>query len=309
MKVLLIVNPRASSVTPRRQLHVHRLFAAAHDVQMVETTHRGHASELASSAVGDGVDLVAVYGGDGTLNEAANALIHTEVAIAPVPGGSTNVFARTLGLPDNAADAVGVLLEALADGSIKQIGTGSVNGRHFLFHCGIGWDARLVRQVEKRAHLKRRLGHGLFIWCGIETWFRLYDRKNPHFQVHHEDGRVVEDGYFTVVQNTNPYTYVGHRPFNVSPDLTLVDPLSATTLTALRSRAFIGLMGATLRSRDAFVTHDIVDFVGKTTSLRITATTPVPHQVDGDDVGDATELIFLHNPDSLKVVIPRSYPW
>ncbi|NLA36449.1 MAG: diacylglycerol kinase family lipid kinase, partial [Actinobacteria bacterium] len=101
MRVLLIVNPRASSVTPRRQLQVHRLLAAHHEVRMVETERRGHATDLAAHAVDDGFDVVAVYAGDGTLNEAANALIGTTVALAPLPGGSTNVFARTLGLPDN----------------------------------------------------------------------------------------------------------------------------------------------------------------------------------------------------------------
>lgn len=309
MKVLLIVNPKASSVTPRRQLQVYRALAAHHDVHLVETARRGHASELAAAAIDDGADVVVVYAGDGTLNEAANALIDSDVAIAPLPGGSTNVFARTLGLDDRAIRATDAILEALATGSIRPIGTGSVNGRHFLFHCGVGWDATLVRQTEKRARFKRTLGHGLFVWCGIETWARLYDRKHPHFEVHHEDGTVVPNAYFTVVQNTNPYTYVGKFPFNVSPGLTLVDPLAATTLTELASGPFLNLMWTTLRNPSALVTHDIVDHVAKTNELTITAEVPVAHQADGDDLGDATRLEFRHHPDSLRVVIPKDYPW
>lgn len=309
MKVLLIVNPRASSVTPRRQLQIHRLLAAHHEVRMVETERRGHATEHAARAVADGVDAVIVYAGDGTLNEAANGLIGSDVALAPLPGGSTNVFARTLGLNDKATKAAATVLESLAAGSIRRIGTGSVNGRHFLFHCGVGWDAVLVRETEKLARFKRVFGHGLFVWCGLVTWFRLYDRKHPHFEVHHEDGRTVHDGYFAVVQNSNPYTYVGRSPFNVSPNLTLVDPLAVTTLTQLASRPFLNLMWETLRHPEAFVTHDIVDHVAKTNGLTITAEVPVAYQADGDVLGDATLLEFHHHPDSLRVAIPESYPW
>lgn len=309
MNVLLIVNPRASSVTPRRQLQIFRLLAAHHDVRMVETKWRGHATDLAARAVADDIDAVVVYAGDGTLNEAANGLIGSDVVLAPLPGGSTNVFSRTLGLDDKATKAAQTVLEALAAGSVRPIGTGSVNGRHFLFHCGVGWDATLVRQTEKRARFKRLLGHGLFVWCGLETWFRLYDRTRPHFEVHHEDGRTVRNGYFTVVQNSNPYTYVGRHPFNVSPSLTLVDPLAVTTLTELRTKPFLNLMWETLRHPEAFVTHDIVDHVAKTNALTITADEPVPYQADGDDLGDATLLEFHHHPDSLQVVIPERYPW
>lgn len=309
MKVLLIVNPKASSVTPRRQLQVHRLLSASHDVRMVETRHRGHARDLAAAAVLDGTGVVCVLAGDGTLNEAANGLVHSNVALAPLPGGSTNVFARTLGLPDDPARAASRVLEALEAGSVREIGTGSVNDRHFLFHCGVGWDAVLVRQTERRARFKRWLGHALFVWCGIETWFRLYDRTRPHFRVHHEDGRTIGNAYFTVVQNTNPYTYVGHHPFNVSPTLTLVDPLAVTTLTELSTPRFLELMWTTLRHPEAFTTHDVVDHVAKTTSLVITADEPVAHQADGDDLGDATRLEFRHHPESLRVVIPTDYPW
>lgn len=307
MKVLLVVNAAASSVTPRRQVAVHRLFSAAHDVRMVETRHRGHATEFASEAAAQGFDVVAVFGGDGTLNEAANGIVGTDVALAPLPGGSTNVFARTLGLPDHPVDALRLTLEALSAGSIHRIGVGTVNGRAFLFHTGIGWDARLVRQVEKRSHLKRRLGHGLFIWAGIETWFRLYDRTVPHFRVTHDDGTTTERGCFAVVQNSNPYTYVGRRPFNLSPDVTLDGPLTAMTLTELKSAPFIKLMSATLRSRDAMQRSAIVDYHPDVSSLTVEMFHPVPYQVDGDDLGDTERLEFRHVPDALDLVVPLGY--
>ena len=307
MKVLLIVNAAASSVTARRQVAVHRLASAAHDVRMVETRHRGHATEFAREGAEQGVDVVMVFGGDGTLNEAANGLVGTDVALAPLPGGSTNVFARTLGLPDHPVDALRTTLEALSSKSIHRIGLGSVNQRYFLFHTGVGWDARLVREVEKRSHLKRRLGHGLFIWAGIQTWFRLYDRTQPHFRVTYDDGTTTEDGCFSVVQNSNPYTYVGKRPFNLSPDVTLDGPLTAMTITELTSGPFIKLMFATLRSRDAMKRSPIVDYHPNVSSLVIDTFRPVPYQVDGDDLGDAIRLEFLHHPEVLDLVVPLSF--
>ncbi|MFN8051925.1 MAG: diacylglycerol kinase family protein [Acidimicrobiales bacterium] len=307
MKVLLIVNAAASSVTPRRQVGVHRLASAAHDVRMVETRHRGHATEFAQTAAAEGFDVVMVLGGDGTLNEAANGIAGTDVALAPLPGGSTNVFARTLGLADHPMDALRTTLEALTAGSIRRIGLGSVNGRYFLFHTGVGWDARLVRQVEKRSHLKRRLGHALFVWAGIEAWGWLYDRDTPHLTVTYDDGTVVPNGFFSVIQNSNPYTYVGHRPFNLSPDVTLEGPLTAMTLTELKSPSFLRLMFATLRERDAMKRSPIVDYRADVSALTISMDQPMPYQVDGDDLGDATLLEFLHHPAAMSLVVPLGY--
>ena len=89
-------------------------LAPDHDVTVAETSRRGHAARLAQGAAASGSDVVIVLGGDGTLNEAANGLAGTATALAPLPGGSTNVFARTIGLPNDPIEATGVLLDALA---------------------------------------------------------------------------------------------------------------------------------------------------------------------------------------------------
>ena len=163
-----------------------------------------------------------MLGGDGTLNEAANGLAGTQTALAALPGGSTNVFARTIGLPNDPIEATGVLLDALAKDSIRRIGLGCVNGRYFLFHVGIGFDAAVVRQVERRDTFKRWAGHPLFIYATVVTWLRHYDRRpsplrGPVLRRHD----VVDDGYFTIVLNTNPYTFLGNRPFDLAPEATL----------------------------------------------------------------------------------------
>jgi len=306
MRVLLLVNPVASSVTARRDVIIHKLLTADHDVERAETEHRGHAVDLARSAAARGFDAVVVLGGDGTLNEAANGLAGTRTALAALPGGSTNVFARTLGLSDEPIEATMSLIDAMNAGSVQRIGLGSVNGRYFLFHTGVGWDARLVRQVEKRARLKKYANHALFIWCGLETFFWLYDRRNPHFAVIHEDGTRVADGYFSVILNSDPYTYLGTTPFNLSPDAALDRPLSVVTLTRMGSLRFLYLMIATLRSPDATTRSAITDYRKDVNSLTIEAYRPVPYQVDGDDLGDTSRLEFRYHDAFLDLVVPAA---
>src|SRR5206468_307853 len=172
VKVLLIVNTSASAVTARARVVIRKALSADHDVTMLETGRRGHATRLALDAAAAGTGVVVVLGGDGTLNEAANGLAGSETALAALPGGSTNVFARTIGVLDDPIEATGQLLAALGRGAIRRIGLGSVNGRYFLFHVGCGFDAAVVEQVERRAGLKRYAGHPLFVYAGFDTWFR-----------------------------------------------------------------------------------------------------------------------------------------
>ena len=177
MRIALIVNAAASSVTARTRVVIQKALSADHDVTLMETTRRGHATRLARGASVERFDLVCVLGGDGTLNEAANGVAGTETALAPLPGGSTNVFAKTLGLPEDPVHATAVTLDALEAESIRSVGLGSANGRYFLFHTGVGYDAAVVEQVERRGQLKRWAGHSLFAFAALDTNRRRSDRS------------------------------------------------------------------------------------------------------------------------------------
>ena len=204
MRVLLVVNAFASSVTARNTVVVHRALSEGNEVEVVETNRRGHATRFAQDAARRGVDIVIGYGGDGTLNEVATGVAGTDTALGVLPGGSTNVFARTLGMPNDPVVAVRQLAAGIAGRDIEPIGLGKVNGRYFCFHTGVGYDAAVVREVERRASLKRWLGHPLFIYASARTWLVGYDRTVAPFSVHSPDTADV-DGFFTVVLNTNPY--------------------------------------------------------------------------------------------------------
>jgi diacylglycerol kinase family enzyme len=305
VKVLLLVNSSASSVTARGRVVIQKALSADHDVAVAETSRRGHATRLAHAAAGSGTEVVIVLGGDGTLNEAANGLAGSSTALAPLPGGSTNVFARTLGLPDDPIEACGVLLDSLAHRSIRRVGLGSVNGRWFLFNVGMGFDAAVVQQVERRGELKRWMSHALFAYCAVTTWVRHYDRSRPRFAVHHPDGLPTDDGYFAICQNTNPYTYLGTRPFNAVPEATLDRGLGLLVVRDLGLVTILSVAGSALargrylrRSPKIDVRHDLTEFV-------VRGHGPFPYQVDGDHLGEATTLRFRHVPEILDLVLPR----
>ncbi|MFM7665890.1 MAG: diacylglycerol/lipid kinase family protein, partial [Actinomycetota bacterium] len=193
MRILLIVNSFATSVTPRNTVQVHQYLARHHDVQVVETSERGHATRFAVDAVARGLDAVVAFGGDGTLNEVATGLAGSTVALGVLPGGSTNVFARSLGMANDPLLAVTQLAAGLDGGLIAPIGMGEANGRYFTFHAGIGYDAEVVRQVERTFSFKRLVGQPLFAYAALRTWFVDYDRKFPHFTVE-IDGRKIPNG-------------------------------------------------------------------------------------------------------------------
>jgi diacylglycerol kinase family enzyme len=304
VQVLLLVNSSASSVTARTRVVIQKALSADHDVTTAETSRRGHATRLAQGAATAGTEVVVVLGGDGTLNEAANGLAGTSTALAPLPGGSTNVFARTLGLPDDPIEATGVLLDALGRKSIRRVGLGSVNGRYFLFHVGMGFDAEVVRQVERRDFLKRWASHAWFAWCAVDTWFRHYDRSRPRFAVHHLDGSIVDDGQFAVCLNTNPYTYVGRRPFNAAPDATLDRGLAMVTFRSLDLVPLLGMAASALASGERLRRSRYTDYRADVTGARVSGYGPFPYQVDGDFLGETTELRFRHEPDVLDLVVP-----
>ena len=302
--MLLLVNSTASSVTPRGRVVIQKALSADHDVTVAETSRRGHAARLARGAAADGVDLVVALGGDGTLNEAANGLAGTDTALAPLPGGSTNVFARTLGLPNDPIEATGMLLAALDRGSIEPVGLGSVNGRYFLFHVGMGFDAAVVKQVERRSGLKRYAGHPLFVYAGFATWFRHYDTKRPRMAIHYPDGTVVDDSYLTLCLNTNPYTFLGNRPLNVAPDAGLDRGLAVIGLRTLSFAPTMAIILSVLGSGERARKHPKVSYRHDLTSLRVEGYGPFPYQVDGDYLGETERLEIRHEPDVLRLVIP-----
>jgi diacylglycerol kinase family enzyme len=295
-------------VTARNTVVVHRALSEGNEVEVVETNRRGHATRFAQDAARRGVDIVIGYGGDGTLNEVATGVAGTDTALGVLPGGSTNVFARTLGMPNDPVVAVRQLAAGIAGRDIEPIGLGKVNGRYFCFHTGIGYDAAVVREVERRASLKRWLGHPLFIYASARTWLVGYDRDVAPFSIH-TPGATDVDGFFTVVLNTNPYTYLGNRPLDLSPAATLDRGLVAVTFRSMKVSAILGGLGSALRG-GGVTPSDTLDVRTDLSELTIehradSTREGFPYQLDGDYLGETRRLEFTHVPDAVRLVRPQ----
>ncbi len=312
MKILLLVNSAASSVTPRVKVLVQLALEAEHDVTVAETSRRGHASNLARGAAADGYDVVVVLGGDGTINEAANGLAGSSTVLAALPAGSTNVFARTLGFTNNPVPAAGELLLALREPQrtrcIRRIGLGNANGRYFLFHVGLGFDAAVVQQVERRGSLKRFAGHPLFLYAAVATWMRHYDRGRPHFDIllDGQPNGAIPDVYFAICLKTNPYTFLGNVPIHVAPGAGLDSGFTVLAFQTLSLATVFGVLTAAMTGRGGprLGTRKKVVYASDLLSLRVVGHLPFPYQLDGDYLGEVEELAIRYEPDRLNLVIP-----
>ena len=302
MRILLIVNSFASSVTPRNTVLVHEHLAKHHDVQVVETNERGHATRFAQDAAARGLDAVVGFGGDGTLNEISTGLAGSDTALAMLPGGSTNVFVRTLGIANDPMVALTQLMAGIDRNEIERVSLGQANGRYFTFHAGIGYDAAVVEQVERRSSLKRIVGQPLFAFSALHSWFKSYDRKYPHFTMN-IDGRAIPNGFFSVVLNTNPYTFVGKHPIHLSSAASLEKKLVVVTFRKMTTPLMLKTLYSALR-RGGLETSSGIDIATDVEHVKIEFPAPFPYQLDGDYLGDTTSIDIKHCPEALRLVRP-----
>jgi diacylglycerol kinase family enzyme len=218
VRLLLIVNVRAHAVTPRKIRFIREALATRADVRVVRTEAPDHARELAAEAAAGAADVVATLGGDGTVNEAVNGLAGGPTPLGIIPGGGTNVLARSLGIPRDPVRAAGHLLARLG-GPARPVNLGRAGGRYFTFSCGIGLDAEIVAAVERRQALKKAAGHGYFVYSAARIGLLDHPRRASRLVVrwgedlaHRRDERSL-----AIVQNTRPFTYLGDRPMHVCP--------------------------------------------------------------------------------------------
>jgi diacylglycerol kinase family enzyme len=304
MRILLIVNETATAVTARRRVLVQRVLGADHKLEVEETSRRGHATRIARGAALDGVEVVVVLGGDGTLSEAADGLAGTTTALAPLPGGSTNVFARSIGVAYDPVQAAERLVVSLARVNFRRIGLGVADGRRFLFHAGLGLDAAVIAQVERRSFLKRYGTHPLFVATTVDTWLRHYDHRRPRFRVEIGDGEHVGDSAFTIISNQRPWAYLGRRPLMIAPAAGLDVPLTVTLFRSLDLSMLLGGAASALNGGQRLMHHPKVAQRTDVRSITVTGFGPFPWQVDGDYLGDIEHLTISWAPDALTIVMP-----
>jgi diacylglycerol kinase family enzyme len=314
VRALLIVNPHATSTTRLRRDVIARALASAVELEIVETRYRGHGTSLASSAAAAGIGLVITLGGDGTVNEAINGLLRrgpadsgsdpaASPALAALPGGSANVFVRSLGLPADPVDATGQILEALAAGRCRSVGLGLADDRYFAFNSGMGFDAEVVRAVEGRRAHGGAVSPALYLRMAIRQFYGMTDRRHPAITL---DGPAGESGgalQWCTVSNTAPWTYLGRRAVNTNPQASFDTGLDVFGLRRLGTIGTLATLRQMLAQRDepprgrGIVTqHDLPE-------LTLRASRPVAFQIDGEYVGEREQVTFRSAPRALRIVM------
>jgi diacylglycerol kinase family enzyme len=303
-RMLLIVNPFATTVSGRLKNLVVYALRGRYDIEAVETQRPNHATELTRQAVGEGFDVVVSFGGDGTLNEAANGLAGSNLPISILPGGSTNVVCRMLGIPTDVVDATEHLLQLADDLEPRRIDMGRVNGRYFIFSSGAGIDAEVTRWVDDHPRLKARGGDATFTYAALRSYFRDYRGRPPLLEVQVGDERVA--GLSAIVQNSDPYTYFRSTPLRVCEHISMDDGTIA--LTVMR-RASLMLDAPGILYRLFSRTGRLAQHRQASSFSRIRHATvrsldgrDLPIEVDGDYIGAWPEAVYEAAPDSLLVI-------
>ncbi|MHB1595670.1 MAG: diacylglycerol/lipid kinase family protein [Streptosporangiaceae bacterium] len=314
MRALLIVNPRATSTTRLRRDVIASALASAVVLDVVETRYRGHATKLASTASAEGYGLVVTLGGDGTVNEAVNGLLATPAragahsaadlpALAPLPGGSANVFAGAVGLPRDSVDAAGQILGALAEHRTRVIGLGRADDRYFTFNAGFGFDAEVVRAVQGlRAH-GRHVTPNLYVRLGLRQFYRQTDRRHPVVMIDAPGRDPLGPVFLGIVSNTDPWTYLGSRAVHANPLARFDTGLDVFALRSLSSVATFGAIGRMLTTHDRPLPGRRVVALHDQPMVTLRAPRPVPVQIDGEYIGERENVIFRSIPDALRVVV------
>jgi diacylglycerol kinase family enzyme len=303
-RMLVIVNPYATTVSDRLRNLVVYALQSRYSVEAIDTQERNHATQLCREAAREGYDAVVAFGGDGTVNEAANGLAGTDTPLTALPGGSTNVWARTLGIPNDVVDATEHLLRMADEWEPRRVDLGRVNERHFVFASGVGLDASVVQRVDAHPYRKAHFGAWYYSLAGVSIFNRRYLVNPPRVRVS-ANGRTLE-GVTVVVQNSDPYTYFRRRPIRVVEPAGLetgslaVGVLKHATpleLLTLIPRLLSGRAGTVMRHRQVEPLPDLHGLHVEATDDR-----PFPVQVDGDYIGEYTEVEFGISPGGLVAV-------
>jgi diacylglycerol kinase family enzyme len=274
VRTTLLVNPYASRVTPELTERVARELGAA---ETLFTERAGHATELAAEL---DTEALVVFSGDGGFNEALNGA-RPGVVLGFVPGGGTSVLPRVLGLPRDPVAAA----RAIAAGRTRRISLGRANGRRFGFAAGVGLDAELVRRMDARGRDEtgKRPGDAVFAWTALRTLAEHRMRFDPALEIGGH-GRAA----FALVANSDPYSYAGPIPLRLPRGASLEGGLDLLAPRRLRARSLPGALAYLLTGHTRLPLVRIHD----ADRIDVRCDEPTPLQLDGEDVGDVTEVLF-----------------
>jgi diacylglycerol kinase family enzyme len=301
-RMLIIVNPYAATVSDRLRHLVVYALKGRFEVDAVDTESRGHATELCREAAHEGYDVVVAFGGDGTVNEAANGLLGSSTPLCALPGGSANVFAKILGIPGELVDATEHLLAMADDWRVRKVDLGVVNDRCFTFNSGVGLDASVVEKVDAKPKLKARFGPYFFTWKALGAAQRYLVRP-PRMLI--ETGRDTVEAVTAIIQNGAPFTYFHERPIEIAEGAALDSgALTGAVLRRATPLAFSSIAVRALSAHASVLGNRQITPLERFSELTVRSADgrPLPLQVDGDFLGLVEEARYSIKPRALSVV-------
>ena len=306
MRALLVVNPNATATSARTRDVLASALGAENRVDVARTKRRGHAIELGAQAVEDGYELVVALGGDGTVNEVVNGLLSNGPSpelpsFAVVPAGSTNVFARALGFSTDPVEATGELLDALRDGRSRRIALGHSDDRWFTFNAGMGLDAEVVRRVDNHRKPGRKATNALYVRSAVNRFYLGTERRHPQITLTGPDVPEPVQLFLALVCNADPWTYFGNHPVRPCPEADFEGGLDLFGMTRLRTLQTLRHV-AQLFARHPDPHGKRVVRLHDTIEITLTADSPLPFQMDGEPLGDRSEVTLRAVPSALRVV-------
>jgi diacylglycerol kinase family enzyme len=316
VRALLVVNPHATSTTAAGRDVLAHALASELKLDVLQTQYRGHAAEATAAAVRAGTELVIAHGGDGTVNEVVNGLLEAWSSgstplpppsspdgplLAVLPGGSANVFARALGLPKDPLEATSTVLTALAAGRTRTVGLGRADDRWFTFNAGMGWDADVVASVERARAKGREASPVRYARTALRHY--LAQRRDPaSLTVELPGEEPVDSVRLALVCATDPWTYLGSRAVRTNPGADLENGLALFGLRSLGLGTVLPTIREILR-KEGDPSGPNVLRREELPLIRVSSEVPVALQVDGDYLGERSEVEFVAVPSVLRVVV------
>jgi diacylglycerol kinase (ATP) len=290
-RIGIIFNPVSGTDDPTARRSTLEKLAqdAGLSCDLTETDADRGAGPLAEQAVADGLERVIVAGGDGSVTEAAQALVGTQTSLAVVPGGTGNLLALNLGIPTDPEEAMRLALT----GEVRPMDAGRANGTVFLVAAGMGLDARLMRDADRK--LKDRWGKLAYIFAG----WRNLGLRHTLFTITVDGQAMHRYGQTVLVANLGRITaglelVPGTDPKDGQLDVAILRTRHLRDLGILALRALLGRT----RSDDLLEIHHGRHIIVETA-------TPQPIQIDGDEMGSTTRLEVTVEPGGLLLVRPE----
>jgi diacylglycerol kinase family enzyme len=295
---VLIVNPASGRLVAEQRGEVAETLGHFFDLEVVMTTARNEGIGIAADAAQGRPELVIAFGGDGHVNEVVNGVAGTDTTLAVIPGGTMNVFARALGIPDDPLQAVAFLRSSLRR-EARLVSLGKMDDRYFTSSAGCGFDAEVAGRVESRLHSKRRWGQPFFYWSAFRVLGDTYRHRSPSMTLRGPWGDIGVA--MSIACNCGPYAYLAGRPVVIAPDVGMERGLDVFALRSMRieklpSYVWRSVLGGNLvTARDAFYRSDLDGF-------EISAEVPFARHVDGEPLEPQADARFSIVRGALRVL-------